>query len=102
MRIEVIGRGLEITDAIRAYAQSKLEHIAKHFDGVSSAVVTITKPDHHHKGDFDVEVITSVPRHDPFVCHAKNEDVYAAIDMAEQKANRQVTEFKNRLREGGR
>ncbi len=102
MRIEVIGRGLEVTEAIRSYATTKLEHVAKHFDGVSGIVLTISKQDHHHKGSYDVEVVTSVVKHEPFVCHAKNEDVYAAIDQAEQKATRQVTEFKNRLREGGR
>lgn len=102
MRIEVIGRGLEITDAIRAYAEAKVEHVSKHFDGVSATAVTVTKADHHHKGEYDVEIVSSVPKHEPFVCHAKNEDVYAAIDQASQKASRQVTEYKNRLREGNR
>lgn len=102
MRIEVIGRGLDVTEAIRTYATTKLEHVGKHFDGVTGIVLTITRHDHQHKGSFDVEVITSVPKHDAFVCHAKNEDLYAAIDQAEQKATRQVTEFKNRLRESGR
>lgn len=102
MRIEVIGRGLDITDAIRTYAESKVEHIGKFFDGVSSTIVTITKADHHHKGEYDAEIVSKVPKHDPFVCHAKHEDVYAAIDQAAQKAARQVTEYKNRLREGNR
>ncbi len=102
MRIEVIGRGLEVTDAIRTYAESKVEHVGKHFDGVSATTVTLTKADHHHKGDYDVEIVSRVPKHDPFVCHAKHEDLYAAIDQASQKASRQVTEYKNRLREGNR
>jgi len=100
MRIEVVGRGVEITDAIRAYATSKVEHLGRHFDGVSSVTVAVARADHSHKATYDVEVLTAVPRHDPFVCHAKSEDLYGAIDMASQKADRQVTEFKDRLREG--
>lgn len=99
MRIEVVGRGIEITDAIRLYAESKVESLGKHFDGVSSVTVAVAKADHAHKATYDVEVLARVPKHDPFVCHAKSEDLYGAIDMASQKADRQVTEFKNRLRE---
>lgn len=102
MRTEVVGRDIEITEAIRAHAVSKVEHFAKHFDGVSSAIVTITKPSHSHKGEFDVEIITHVPKHDPFVCHAKGLDLYVAIDEAAQKADRQIIEYKKRLREGSR
>lgn len=98
MIIEVIGRGVEITPAIREYAEAKAGKLLKFFDGVLQTTVTITRADHHRTAQYDVEMVLDVTGHDDFVSHAQDLDVYAAIDLASQKATRQLTDHKDKLR----
>lgn len=98
MRIDVVGRNLDITDPIRERAESKADKLTQFFDGVQQVTVTITADDRHTRGMYQVEFLVDVTRHDDFVSHASGEDVYATIDQAEQKLARQLTDFKEKLR----
>ena len=102
MRIEVVGRNLDVTDAIRQHAESKAAKLPKFFDGVQLITFRLVKNDHHHTGPFDVELVVDVEKHEDFVTHASGEDLYGAIDMAVQKSSRQLTEFKEKLKMGKR
>ena len=48
------------------------------------------------------ELVVDVEKHDNFVAHARDEDLYAAIDLVIDKAARQLTDFKERLKMGKR
>lgn len=98
MRINVIGRNLEVTAAMKEHAETKAAKLPKFYDGVQAVTVTLAKNDHHHKGLFDVELVIDVEKHDDFVVHSKLEDLYAAIDDAVHKGSRQLSEFKERLK----
>lgn len=100
MRIEVVGRDVQITDAIRTHAESKAAKLTKYFDAVQQITFTISRPDHAHRGPFDVELIVDVEKHDDFVSHAKDDDLYAAIDLVVQKGSRQLSDFKEKLKLG--
>jgi putative sigma-54 modulation protein len=102
MRIEVVGRNLEVTDAIRSHAEGKAEKLPKYFDGIQLITFRLSREDHHHHGKFGVELVVDVEKHDDFVAHATAEDLYGAIDAAVQKASRQLTDFKDQLRTGKR
>jgi putative sigma-54 modulation protein len=102
MRIEVIGRNLEITDAIRQHAESKAEKLPRYYDGVQLITVRLSRLDHQHHGRFGVEVQVDVQKHDDFVANADDEDLYTAIDAAVNKASRQLSDFKERLKTGKR
>ena len=98
MRIDVVGRNLDITDPIRERAELKAEKLTQFFDGVQQVTVTISADDRHTRGLFEVEFLVDVIKHDDFVSHASGEDVYTTIDQAEQKLARQLTDFKDKLR----
>jgi putative sigma-54 modulation protein len=102
MRIDVVGRNLEITPAIRRHAETKGETLTKYFDGLQLLTFRLGKDGHATHGKFDVELVCDVEKHDDFVCHAVEEDLYIAIDHAVQKASRQLTDFKERLKSGKR
>ncbi|VAX38422.1 Ribosome hibernation promoting factor Hpf [hydrothermal vent metagenome] len=102
MRIDVVGRNLEITPAIREYAQSKAEKLPRYFDGVQLTTITATKEDHQTRGTFGVEFVIDVEKHASFVAKASHTDLYAAIDQAESKAQRQLHDFKEKLKQGNR
>ena len=102
MRIEVIGRNLSITDPIREHAEAKAAKLPKFFDGVQLITFRISREGSQTHGDFGVELVVDVEKHDDFVSHATHEDLYAAIDAAVQKSSRQLTDFKEKLKMGKR
>ena len=99
MRTDVIGRNLDITPAIRAHAEQKAEKLHKFFRGVQLITFRLGPVDHQTTAQFDVELVIDVVRHDDFVVHAKGTDLYALIDEAVQKGSRQLTEFKERIKD---
>ena len=100
MRIDVIGKHIAVTEAIRRFAQEKASKLPRHFDGTQQITLRLEK-DPRNKG-FHVEIVVDVEKHEDFVAHAKGEDLYACIDQAVDKASRQLTDFKERLKTGKR
>lgn len=97
MRIEVIGKHMEITAAIKQFAESKADKLPKHYDGVQLITFRMEK-EPHNKG-FHVEIVCDVEKHDDFVGNGKHEDLYTCIDLAVDKVARQLTTFKEKLKQ---
>lgn len=102
MRIDVVGRNIDVTDAIREHAESKASKLPKFFDGVQQVTLTLTRENHHNHSNFDVELRVDVEKHEDFVSHASAADLYAAIDEVVQKGSRQLTQFKEKLKQSKR
>lgn len=100
MRTDVVGRHIEITDPIRAYAEQKTEKLTRFFDGVMQITCTITHDAKHPDREHHVELVIDVVKHANFVATAEGSDLYGTIDMAVQKASRQITDFKEQLKPG--
>ncbi|MBB6428689.1 ribosome hibernation-promoting factor, HPF/YfiA family [Algisphaera agarilytica] len=94
MDILVNGRHLEITDPIRDYTHEKAGKLSRYFDRISKVEVVLTHKDAH---SYDVEMIAHVDGHEHFVSHGTHDDVYTAIDTAESKLARQLTDHKDKL-----
>lgn len=97
MRIDVVGKHLEVTPAIQKYAESKTERLTKIFDGTQQIRVYLESPQ-GKKAEFHVEVAVDVVKHKDFIANATASDLYAAIDTAVDKAQRQLRDFKEKLR----
>ena len=100
MRTEIVGRNIELTQAIREFATQKSSKLLKYFDGIQQITVTLTKDDHHKHGLFGAELIVDVEKHDNFVSHEHDKDLYVAIDAAVAKSERQLRDFKEKLKLG--
>jgi len=94
MEMHVTGRHVEVTDAIREYAEEKLARLPRYFDRVQSIELICDHRDHHH----EVEAIVDAEHTHPFVAKATGEDVYALIDGVMDKLQRQLSDHKKRLR----
>src|SRR5438477_7157340 len=97
MRIDVVGRHMAVTDAIRQFATSKVEKLPRYFDGTQQITVVFEQG---KKGEFAVEIRVDVEKHEDFISHASGEDLYGAIELAVEKAARQLKDFKERLKHG--
>jgi len=100
MRIDVVGRNVDVTEAIKAHATERASKVEKFFDRIQLIAVTVSKQDHHTHGDFGAEIRVDVEGHDDFVAHATNADLYVAIDEASQKVSRQIREHKAQIKPG--
>ena len=97
MRIEVIGRNVEITDAIRQYGDTKAAKLTKYYAGLQQVTITIARENAQAVSDYTAELVLDVEKHKDFVSHASASDAYAAIDIVCEKGERQLRDFKERL-----
>jgi putative sigma-54 modulation protein len=102
MRIEVTGQHLAISPGIRAHAEQKAEKLTKFYDQIQQINVRVDHEPKHFDTPFSVEVIVDVEHHDDFVARAEGSDVYVTLDMAMDKAARQLRDFKEKLKLGKR
>ena len=75
MNLNITGRHVEVTPAIRDYLSSKLDRVIRHFDNVTSVTVTLSVEKLKQK----VDVTLHVRGKDIFV-ESDDADLYAAID----------------------
>ena len=89
MNINITGHHVEVTPAIRDYANAKLDRIIRHFDNVTSVHVILSVDKLKQKA----EVTLHVKGKD---IHADSieSDLYAAIDTVTDKLDRQVVKYK--------
>ena len=88
------GRHVEVTPAIREYAEKRTGKLPRYYDLVQQINVVIDQRDRH----FEVELIVDVEHAEAFVARASGEDLYACIDEAVDKAERQLTDHKEKCR----
>ncbi|MDX1375778.1 MAG: ribosome-associated translation inhibitor RaiA [Burkholderiales bacterium] len=91
MNLNVSGHRLEITPAIRAYVESKLERVTRHFDHVIDAQVILSVDKLHQKAEVTLHL-----RGKDLHCAAREADLYAAIDRLVDKLDRQVLRHKGK------
>ncbi|EPZ17303.1 RNA polymerase subunit sigma-54 [Thauera terpenica 58Eu] len=92
MNLNITGRHVEVTPAIRDYLSSKLDRVIRHFDNVTSVTVTLSVEKLKQK----VDVTLHVRGKDIFV-ESEDADLYAAIDAMTDKLDRQVQKYKQKL-----
>ena len=96
MNITITGHHVEVTDAIRAAVEAKVQKIAKHFPELGKVQVTLTVEKHEHSAEF----ITHFLAHD-ITAKAKAADMYLAITEAGQKLNGLMQKQKDKVKDHG-
>ena len=91
MNINLTGRQLEITPAIRDYVISKLSRVARHFDRVIDIDVILSVEKLKQKAEANVRV-----RGKDIFVEANSDDMYASIDSLVDKLDRQILRYKEK------
>jgi putative sigma-54 modulation protein len=89
--MQISGHGLELTPALRAYAEKKLAHLLQRDGSTDSIHVVLTSERHRHRAEATVH-----SRRGTVYADAASEDMYAAIDLLETKLVRQLVREKER------
>ncbi len=95
MVITVTGRHLEITQPIREYAEKRVSKLSKYYNRIQGIAVVADKGDHRH---YEVEIRVTADRTEPFITKVHDADLYAGIDQAVDKLERQLTDHKEIVR----
>lgn len=99
MNTLITGHHLELTPAIRAYVESKLERITRHFDKIVEievilAVDTLPQKEMRQRAEVNLRL-----KGDTLHAEESAQDLYAAIDGMIEKLDRQVLKVKGKIKD---
>ena len=95
MQITLTNRQGSLSDSMETYAREKAERLTKYFDRIEAIELIFDQTKNLH----DVEIIVKVEQSSDIIAHASNDDLRTSIDMCLDRANRQVTDHKSKLRD---
>ncbi len=96
-RIIVQGRHLDVTAALKDYAEEKLGKIARHFDQIQEAQVVLSV---EHRGNLGkAQVVEVTVWGDGIILRGEDAsgDMYASIDLVVEKLKKQIEKYRSRM-----
>ena len=94
MRIDISGHQMEVTSALRAYAQEKMGRLAKHFEQHLDARMILSVDKLEHKAEATIHTPGKT-----LFADALAPDMYAAIDLLADKLDRLVIKQKEKTKD---
>jgi len=92
MQFSVKGRNLEITPAIRAYAQEKLSRLTRYLENILTIHVVLSVAKHRQIAEVTLHVRDLTIR-----AEEESDDLYSSIDLVSEKLERQILRYKGRI-----
>lgn len=91
MSLNISGRHLEVTPAIREYVLNKMARVSRHFDNVIDTQIMLSVEKLEHTAEATMRL-----RGKDIHCEASDENLYAAIDLLTDKVDRQLIKYKTK------
>jgi putative sigma-54 modulation protein len=92
MQLSVKGRNLEVTDALRAYAEEKVQRMTRYLEQIVSATVILSVEKHRQIAEVTLRVRDLTIR-----AEESTDDLYSSIDLVAEKLERQILRYKERI-----
>jgi putative sigma-54 modulation protein len=92
--VTISGRHMEVTEALKNYAEQKAGKLVKYYDLIQEIEVILDA----NKDSTKVEIIVNAEHNGMFIAHHDQGDAYACIDGCVDKLERQLTDHKERHR----
>lgn len=96
MEIIVKGRHMEVTDALRTYAEEKIGRISKYFDQIIKIEIAFIDEKNPSIANSKTVEVTVFPKGPVLRAKESSTDMYASIDMVVDKLERQIKRYKNK------
>ena len=93
MQLNITFRNLDATEALKQYASEKIQRVHKYLDRAGEAHVVLSLERHLQHADITIHAGTFLLRG-----REKSEDMYASIDLAMDKIERQLRRYKEKLK----
>lgn len=95
MLFTITGKHIEITDAIKTYAQEKTSKLPKYYNSINRVEVIV---EGGSGGNSTVEIIARAEHSKIFIAAETSKDAYKCIDIAVRKLERQLRRKKTKER----
>ncbi len=99
MLFTISGKHIDITEAIRNYAEEKTSRLPRYYNSVNQVEVIISGS---KGGNTSVEIIARAEHSKIFIVNETGEDAYRCIDVAVHKLERQLRRKKGKERDNKR
>lgn len=98
MRINVVGRHFEITEPIKAHAEGRSGKLDEKYPSLIQQIDVIVRKENSAVEEYSVELKVDVEHRDDFIATATGPDLYATIDDAATKADRQLHDHREKMK----
>jgi putative sigma-54 modulation protein len=97
MHLATTFRHMDASQAVKAYAEERLEKIRKYFQGepISAHAIFAVERAHYHMAEFNI----TLPNGIVIQARETTEDMYSSIDLAGARIERQVRKWKEKIRD---
>jgi len=92
MNILVNGRHLEVTPALKNYAEEKIKKFERYSSDITEATVTLSVEKYRHKAEVMLKASGLLIQ-----AESVTGEIYSAIDEVSEKLDRQVKKYKEKL-----
>lgn len=92
MQIAITGRNLEITEALRRYAEEKVARLQKFVDQITSVHVILMIEKYRQIAEITLRIRDLTIRGEE-----SSDDLYCAIDLVADKIERQILRYKEKI-----
>jgi putative sigma-54 modulation protein len=96
MNVTVVGRNIELTEAMKDHVKKVINEVEKYNLGILHSIVTIEKD---KRDFFNVEIIMNIPNKGTAVVHFKDKDMYAALDKAKDKLEKLLRRYHDKIKD---
>ncbi|ANE32364.1 sigma 54 modulation protein/ribosomal protein S30EA [Campylobacter hyointestinalis] len=97
MNTSIVGKQFELTDAIKNYVDAAFETLAKYNLDIISGRVIISADERQGRKGFDVDFAINLAHKDTIVIRQKDKDLYAAVDLAVDRASKVLRRHHDKL-----
>ena len=94
MIVTISSRHMDVTEAMKAYAEQKANKLSKYYDLIQEIEVIFDAG----KASTKVEMIVNAEHKNMFIANHDQGDAYACVDGCVDKLERQLTEHKKKHR----
>jgi putative sigma-54 modulation protein len=97
MHLATTFRHMDVSQAVKSYAEERLEKIRKYFQGdpISAHAIFAVERNHAHMAEFQI----TLPNGIVIQARETTEDMYSSIDLAGARIERQVRKWKDKIRD---
>jgi len=97
MNLQVKGRNIAVTEALRSYAEEKLVKLGKNLNSASTMELELFCEKNPSIADNQVAEVTIFTKGPVLRAKGASSDMYASIDLVADKLSRQVKKFRSKL-----
>jgi len=99
MNISIVGRHFELTDAIKQHIENAVDSLKKYNLDIIATRVVIDADEKNGKKGYSVEFVINMSNKNTVVIRQKDKDVYAAVDMAIDRAHKVLRRHHDKVTE---